>query len=178
MEEVMRLFGRKAASNAARPALLRSMAGTIVNGDWPRNYESQVREAFLGNAVAQRAVRLVAEGAGGVPVATGPERQRAEALVRTTSAGQGLIETAAAQILLHGNAFVQILCDADGEPAELYALRPERVTIEPDGNGWPAAYCYRAGENVTRFPAVDGAGKPAIVHVKALHPIDDHYGLG
>ena len=174
----MRLFGRKGASHAARPALLRSMAGTVVNGDWPRNYEAQVREAFLGNAVAQRAVRLVAEGAGGVPIAAGPERHRAEMLVRTTSAGQGLIETAAAQILLHGNAFLQILCDAEGEPAELYALRPERVTIEPDANGWPAAYRYRAGESVTRFPALDGAGKPAIVHVKALHPIDDHYGLG
>ena len=63
-------------------------------------------------------------------------------------------------------------------PVELLPLRPERVTVEPDASGWPAAYLYRAGERVTRFPLADGLGRPAIVHLKALHPIDDHYGLG
>ena len=174
----MRLFGRKAAGPAARPALLRSMTGTIVNGDWPRNYEAQLRDAYLANPVAQRAVRLVAEGAGSVPIAAAPAEHGADRLVRTTSAGQGLIETAAAHLLLHGNAFIQILCDGEGAPAELYALRPERVTIEPDGRGWPAAYLYRAGESVTRLPTGDALGRPTIVHVKAFHPIDDHYGLG
>jgi HK97 family phage portal protein len=52
------------------------------------------------------------------------------------------------------------------------------VTIEPDANGWPAAYLYRAGESVSRLPAADALGRPTIVHVKAFHPIDDHYGLG
>jgi phage portal protein BeeE len=122
----MRLFGRKAAGHAARPALLRSVMGTIVNGDWPRNYEAQVREAFLGNPVAQRAVRLVAEGAAGVPIGATPAGHRAEALIGTTSVGQGLVEAVAAHLLLHGNAFIQILCDAEGQPAELYALRPVR----------------------------------------------------
>jgi len=174
----MRLFGRKAGGSPARPALLRSMSGAIANGDWPRSYEAQVREAYLGNPVAQRAVRLVAEGAGGVPFAASPPDHRAGALIATTSAGQGLIEAVAAHLLLHGNAFIQILSNAEGEPAELYALRPERVTIEPDANGWPAAFLYRAGESVSRLPAGDALGRPTIVHVKAFHPTDDHYGLG
>jgi hypothetical protein len=38
-----------------------------------------------------------------------------------------LLETATAQLLLHGNSYLQILSDAEGEPAELFALRPERV---------------------------------------------------
>jgi HK97 family phage portal protein len=174
----MRLFGRKAAGHAVRPALLRSMSGTIANGDWPRNYEAQVRDAYLANPVAQRAVRLVTEGAAGVPLVAAPAGHRAERLIGTTSAGQALVETVAAHLLLHGNAFIQILCDAEGEPAELYALRPERVTIEPDGNGWPAVFLYRAGEKVSRIPASDALGRPGIVHIKAFHPIDDHYGLG
>ena len=174
----MRLFGRKAAGAAARPALLRSMAGTIVSGDWSRSYETQVREAYLGNPVAQRAVRLVAEGAGGVAVAAAPVGHRAEALIGTTSAGQHLIETVAAHLLLHGNAFIQISVDGEGEPAELYALRPERVTIEPDARGWPAAYLYRAGDSVTRYPAADALGRPTVVHIRSFHPGDDHYGLG
>ncbi|MDB5689304.1 MAG: phage portal protein [Sphingomonas bacterium] len=173
----MRLFGRKASPPGARPALVRSMPSGIGTAEWPRSYEAQVREAYLGNAVAQRAVRMVAEGCGGVPFYAMPEGHRAEALLRTTSAAQGLFETVASQLLLHGNAFVQIICDAEGIPAELYALRPERVTIEPDAQGWPTAYLYRAGETVTRL-AADGLGRPALVHLKTMHPLDDHYGLG
>jgi hypothetical protein len=37
-------------------------------GEWPRSYEAQVREAYLGNAVAQRSVRLVAESVAWAPL--------------------------------------------------------------------------------------------------------------
>jgi HK97 family phage portal protein len=90
----------------------------------------------------------------------------------------GLIETVAAQLLLHGNAFVQLLGDAEGVPAELFALRPERVTIELDARGWPATYLYRAGEGATRVAARDGADRPGLIHLRALNPTDDHYGVG
>lgn len=173
----MRLFGRKAGAGAPRPALARAFGG-VAGGVWPSGYEAQVRAGYLGNAVAQRAVRIVAEGAAGTPLFASGGHERAAALVRATSAGQGLIETAAAHMLLHGNAFIQIVCDAEGEPAELFALRPERVTIEPDMSGWPASYLYRAGDRLTRIAATDAMGKPGLAHVKALHPIDDHYGLG
>jgi HK97 family phage portal protein len=89
-----------------------------------------------------------------------------------------LLETVASQLLLHGNAFVQLLGDSEGIPAELYALRPERVSVEADSGGWPAAYLYRAGEARTRLPARDPLGRPCLVHLKAVHPLDDHYGLG
>jgi HK97 family phage portal protein len=68
--------------------------------------------------------------------------------------------------------------DSEGAPAELYALRPERVTIEQDARGWPVAYLYRAGDALARLAAVDGAGRPGLVHLKALHPTDDLYGAG
>lgn len=168
----MRFFGRRAEA-PARPALVRAVSG-IAGGEWPRSYEGQVRDAYLGNAIAQRAVRIVAEGAAGVPIyaATGPE----------TAAGllgdAMLIEAIAAHLVLHGNAFVQIVTDSVGEPAELFALRPERVTIEQDARGWPSGYLYRAGDAAMRLPATDGAGRPSLVHLKALHPIDDLYGAG
>ena len=176
----MKWFGRKSGGVAARPALLRAPWGAATHlfsgGEWPRGYEAQVRAAYLENAVAQRAVRLVSEGAGAAPL-----NGEAGDLALVQSAGQPLIEAMAAQLLLHGNAFVQIICDDRddrGEPAELYALRPERVTVEPDAQGWPAAYVYRAGEQATRIEAADGLGRPGLVHVRAMHPLDDHYGLG
>lgn len=174
----MRLFGRKGASVSSRPALLRTFSGGVPFGEWPRSYEAQVRDAYLSNAIAQRAVRLVAEAAGGAPVVAADGHEGAARLVSATSAGQSLIETLAMYMLLHGNGYVHIALDSAGAPAELFALRPERVTVEAGADGWPAAYRYKAGERAMRMPVRDGTGKPALIHIKAAHPIDDHYGLG
>ncbi|NML07914.1 phage portal protein [Sphingomonas sp. G-3-2-10] len=171
----MKWFGRKAGREGSRPALSRQ--GTVTAfGDWPRNYEAQVRDAYLVNPVAQRAVKLVSEGAGSAPLnASDPALV---ALVAARNGGQGLIGTVAAQLLLHGNAYVQLLSDSEGRVTELFALRPERVTVEPDAGGWPVAYRYRVGEHVMRLAAEDPGGRPAVVHLKAFNPVDDHYGLG
>ncbi|HEX8467062.1 MAG TPA: phage portal protein [Allosphingosinicella sp.] len=171
-------FGRKAAP-AARPLLHRAYSGAAGVGEWPRNYEAQVREAYLGNPVAQRAVRLVAESVAWAPVYATDGEAGAKASERALGlVSPALLDQAAAQTLLHGNAFVQILLDADAAPAELFALRPERVTVEAGPGGWPEAYVYRAGEVKARIPARDALGRPGLVHVKGLHPLDDHYGLG
>jgi HK97 family phage portal protein len=171
----MRLFGRRGAREGARPALSRTGTGMAL-GEWPRSYEAQVREAFAGNAIAQRAVKLVAESVAAAPIAaSSPELA---ALVAARSGGQTLLECAAAQLLLHGNAYVQVLRDGAGEGgvAALYALRPERVTAELDASGWPTAYVYRVGERRTRLDA-EGP-RPDVVHIRSFNPVDDHYGMG
>ncbi len=177
---------RKALAPASvtppRPALARAFGTSIATGEWPQSYEAQVREAYLKNPVAQRAVRLIAEGVAAVPLnVTAADPAQAPAalrLLKATSAGQVLIEAATAHILLHGNAFVQLLRDAHGDLADIYALRPERVTIEADGRGWPLAYRYRVNDSITRIGAVDPLGRAGLVHIKGMNPLDDHYGLG
>jgi HK97 family phage portal protein len=176
----MKWFGRKAARGTGRPFLFGGWRHPFAAEPWPRGYEAQVREAYLGNPVAQRAVRLVAESVAWAPIyasegkqasSTGPER-----IVGLAS--PILLETVATQLLLHGNAFVQVLQDAEGLPGELFALRPERVTVEADAAGWPAAYAYKLGEAKRRIAARDGLGRPGVVHLRSAHPLDDHYGLG
>ena len=142
----------------------------------PYEYRTAVRQAFLENPVAQRAVRIVADGVGGAPLAECDARARA--LVSATSAGQSLLETLAAQLLLHGNAFVQVAKDGAGKPVELFALRPERVSVVPDAEGWPAAYAYTVGDRKLTLPIEDEAGWPNLIHLKGYHPADDHYGAG
>ena len=147
-----------------------------AGGRGPFSYIPAVRCAYLDNPVAQRAVRLVAEGIGGAPLLrTEPDLA---SLVSATSAGQSLLETLTAYLLLHGNGYVQIMKDARGRPIELFALRPERVTIVPGADGWPAAYSYRVADRTLPIPLVDGDGLPNIVHVRYFHPSDDHYGAG
>ncbi|WP_298198682.1 phage portal protein [Novosphingobium sp.] len=139
-------------------------------------YQRAVRAAYLENPVAQRAVRLVAEGIGGAPLL--PVDPGLQALVGATSGGQSLLETAASQLLLHGNAFIQVLKDAAGHPVELYALRPERVTVLAGADGWPEAFGYRAGERTLTIPLLDHDAAPGLIHVRGFHPADDHYGAG
>ena len=57
----MKFFGRKSAGRAeTRPALARAISWG--GAELPRSYEAQVRAAYRDNPVAQRAVRMVAEG--------------------------------------------------------------------------------------------------------------------
>ncbi|MCT2399209.1 phage portal protein [Novosphingobium mangrovi (ex Huang et al. 2023)] len=145
-------------------------------GRAPFDYNTAVRRAYLENPVAQRAVRLVAEGIGGAPLK--PADAALTALVTETSAGQSLLETLAAHLLLHGNAYVQVLKDARGRPAELFALRPERVSVIAGEDGWPAAYAYDVAGRRLSIPLLDEDASPHLIHIRHFHPADDHYGAG
>lgn len=145
-------------------------------GRLPFDYARTVRHAFLDNPVAQRAVRLVAEGVATAPLT--PADPRVLSLVAATSAGQSLLETLAAHLLLHGNAYVQVMKDAAGQPVELFALRPERISIQHGPDGWPQAFLYKVGDQSIAIPLEDADGWPNVIHLKAFHPVDDHYGAG
>ena len=140
------------------------------------DYLTSVRRGYLENPVAQRAVRLISEGIAGAPLRDTDIGLLA--LVQETSAGQALLETLTAHLLLHGNAYVQVLKDARGRPVELFALRPERITVVAGEDGWPNAFAYTvAGRQVT-IPVLDEDASPNVIHIRHFHPADDHYGAG
>ncbi len=165
----MKWFGWWAGREESRPALSRGGLA-FGGGEWPAGYEAQVRAGYLGNAVAQRAVRLVAEAVGSAPLDVGDPGLLP--LVTAKAGGARLGEVVAAQVLLHGNAFVQVLRDPDGNVAGLYPLRPERVSVVLDAGGWPSGYRYSVAGRVSEI------APDAVIHVRGFHPLDDHYGLG
>jgi HK97 family phage portal protein len=180
--EPMRLpvFGRKAATP---PVQSRYPIASFGWGSGIRagGYEAEVRAGFVRNPIAQRAIRTVAEGVAGAPfVVTPGDHPLAAILARPapTMSGTSFIEGVATWLLLGGNAYLECVNGADGMPAELYALRPERVQIEADAKGWPSAYVYRVEGAATRYPALDGEGRPGLCHIRTFNPLDDHYGLG
>ena len=150
--------------------------GDLGNPRSPFDYDRSVRRAYLENPVAQRAVRLVAEGIGGAPLQSGDAELAV--LVKATSAGQSLLETLTSQLLLHGNAYVQVLKDGAGRPVELFALRPERISVVAGSDGWPSGYAYKVGDKVLTIPLLDEVASPNVIHIKSFHPADDHYGAG
>jgi HK97 family phage portal protein len=121
-------------------------------------------------------VRIVAEGVGSAPLAC-PDERFAQLLASSCGA-QPLLEVLAAQLALHGNAYVQIVKDGAGVPVELYPLRPERVQVVAGEDGWPSAYRYVLADRTLTIPLEDEDGWPNIIHLRGFHPTDDHYGAG
>ncbi len=141
-------------------------------GEGALSYEAQVREAYR-NAIAQRSIRLVAESVASVPLLVQGDEHPALLLLPPA-----LLEAVATQLLLHGNAFLETGLDHRGMPAALWWLRPDRMTLETDANGWPASWIYRPGARTVRYPAAGDAARPGLLHLKAFNPLDDHMGMG
>ncbi|MCL6708336.1 phage portal protein [Pseudomonas sp. R2.Fl] len=144
-------------------------------------YGALSREGFMGNPVAHRCVRLVAEAAASVPwLAYRGEAELAGHAVldllrrpNLRTAGVDFMEALYGQLLLAGNAFVEPV-RLGARLAELHLLRPDRVSVAEGRDGWPVGYDYRVGGSVRRIPA-DGEG--ALLHLKLFHPLDDHLGF-
>jgi len=166
-------FGRKSAAPDAR-ALVPAWLTTREGEGFARSYDLQFDEVYRRNPVGQRAVRLVAGMLGALPVYAVEGEERAAKIVGS----DGLLESIAANLLLHGNAYAQLIAGDDGAPAELCLLRPERVSVVTDEHGWPTAYLYRVAGRTSRFERCDALGRRQVAHLKSLHPRDDHYGMG
>ena len=166
-------FGRKSAPADARPFVPAWLQSDAAEVGFARSFSEQFEEVYRRNPVGQRCVRLVSGMLGSLTIDTTGDSRAAE-LVQA----DGLLESIAANLLLHGNAYVQLIADDRDRPEELCPMRPERVSVVCDERGWPVAYLYRACGQVTRFERRDPLERQQLAHIKALHPRDDHYGLG
>src|SRR5262245_12561649 len=131
-------FGRKSAPADARPFVPAWLSNDSAEVGFARSYSDQFEEVYRRNPVGQRAVRLVAGMLGGLTIDAVEGDRRAAELVQA----DGLLESIAANLLLHGNGYVQLISDDRDRPQELCLLRPERVSVVSDERGWPVAYLY------------------------------------
>lgn len=153
-----------------------------------RDTVSLARSGFIANPVGHRAVKLIAEAAASLPLVLQDTTRRFEshpllALLARPNAAQGraeLLEAIYAHMMLSGNAYIEAgnapdTDDQKGLPASLHLLRPDRMRVVPGADGWPVAYEYNVGGRTHRFPL--DPHRPRICHLRAFHPLDDHYGL-
>ena len=149
-----------------------------------RDYAALTREGYLRNPVVYRAVRLVAEAASAIPLLLyrgveeldGPPLTDLLRQPNGRQSGAAFFEALYSMLLLSGNGYIELI--GAGEALELHLLRPERISIETDGQGWPASLAYRAGNIKRHIGLIAGERRVAdALHLSLFHPLDDHYGF-
>lgn len=171
------------------PETKASRAGGLVSMQamgravWSSNgFASMAKEGYQHNPIVYRAVRMIAEATASIPLLLydGARELEQHPLLATLQApnpmqtGTSLREELVSYLMLAGNAYCE--CVLLGEhPQELYVLRPDRMRLLPGKSGWPQAYDYAVDGRKVRYP-VPETGFAPILHLKAFHPLDDHYG--
>lgn len=82
-----------------------------------------------------------------------------------------LLEQTLGFLELTGNAYWFLAGDARGLPAEIWLLRPDRITIVPDADHYIRGYLYEIDGKRIPLDTVE------VVHFKRWHPANDYYGL-
>ncbi len=144
-----------------------------------RDYAALAREGFQRNAVVHRAVRLVAEAAASLPLTlTGADEAHPlmELLARPNprEGGMRFLDGVYGHLLVSGNAYIEAV-EIDGQPRELFSLRPDRMRVIAGTDGWPVAYDYAVAGRRIRYEQAGAV--PPILHLTLFNPLDDHYGL-
>ena len=149
------------------------------------SYEEGCQEGYGKNIIVYRAINMVAHNLAGVDWLL-PKNYENENLSQwqrllqkpnPLQSWSGFMETLVSYLLISGNSYVEAITNEEGEVAELYCLRPDRLTIRPGPYGLPKGYEYRV-ENQTRFIPVDQrSGASSLLHIKLFHPQNDWYGL-
>jgi len=181
-------FGaRREVARAVKASAVGAM--TAIHGlgraAWtPRDTVSLTRVGYGGNVVGFRCVRMIAEAAAAIPLRfTEGGAALAEhplmTLLERPSPGQdgaAMLEAVYGHLQLAGNAYIEAATPVEGRgPTELHVLRPDRMRVAPGRDGWPEAYEYRVGASAHRFAM--NCDAPPILHLRAFHPLDDHYGM-
>ena len=180
-------YGRRAREGA--PEIKDSRAGALIaltgagRPRWtPRNYADLASEGFTKNAVVYRCVRMIAEAAASTQLRVFANGERANdhplsrllAKPNREQSGPEWLEIIYGALQTAGNAYVEAV--GDGEPEELWSLRPDRMAVVPGRGGWPEAWEYSVDGRSIRIGR-DADGWMPVMQLKLFHPTDDYYGL-
>lgn len=159
--------------------------GFLANGDFTDDVAiaAMARHAYTQNPIAHRAVRMIAEAAASIHLQLfiGDEELTIHPLLdllarpNMNMGGPEFLEQCYSQLVVDGNCYIKQSSIDDVVPDALYNLRPDRMRVVVDDQGWPTFYEYKIGSKKLRFnQQVDGI-KP-ILHQTFYNPNDDHYG--
>lgn len=148
------------------PALDVHSARVYEQSPWVYIAINRIAEA--GALVPLRVFRL--EGEARVSIENHPAEQLFRNPNPLTSRFE-LFEQTLGSLELNGNAYWFLAGDSRGRPREIWALRPDRVTIVPDERRVVGGYLYQIDGQTIPLDAIE------VIHFRRWHPNNDYYGL-
>ena len=158
----------------------------VADANWSdAGFAALSAQGFMTNPVVYRSIRMIAETAAAIPwvLYDGKvecERHPLRDLIDCPSpqvSGPAFFEALYGYLLIGGDAYVQCVRAENGGMA-LHLLRPDRVSVVTDENGWPTGYRYQVGSRTTHLPASDLSDDASGVrHVRLFHPLSDTNGF-
>lgn len=153
-----------------------------------RNYTKFADEAYTKNVIAYKCISLISKLTASVDWKLFEHTDKKD-LIQThpildllnypnpLTSGSLFFESVISYKLISGNSFMLVVHDSAGTPKELYNLRPDRVSISTDKNGYVNNFIYSTGTKEIKYPVDRITGKSQILHYKNFNPLNDHFGL-
>jgi HK97 family phage portal protein len=180
------IFGK---ASAAGPVYSHLVAGKPVYT--PIQYGKLSKEGYAKCVIVYRCIDLISKSAAAVPLllyqrtATDPreiDNHPIIDLLRKPNPGQSgfeFIVDISAYLNIAGNTYLERVGGTlSKEPKELYALRPDRMSVVAGSFGLPEAFIYGTGIKPKKWEVDPITGESEILHIKYFNPTDDWYGLG
>jgi len=180
---------RPAATKSSLTAPLLVQCGAHQPRFTPRQYDRLADEGYQKNVIAYRCISLISQNAAAVPwllyQGSGKNRIRLHdhpllTLLHRPNPMQGgaeFFQSVFSFFLIAGNSYIETVGAAQGQPRELWALRPDRMRVVPGVSGVPEAYRYTVGGKFRDYPVDPFTGQAPVLHVKNFHPLNDWYGM-
>jgi len=149
-----------------------------------RDFLSFAREAYKVNVVAYQAVNKIATAVSTIEweIWSGDKQltdHPVQALLRRPNPAQSGTDWWRARViylLLSGNSYDERVMGTR-EIAEIWPLRPDRVSVVLGKSGLPSAYDYKVSNKTVRFPADEVTGDSDILHTSMFNPVSDVGGM-
>jgi HK97 family phage portal protein len=180
-----RAFSAKASQ--VGPLIARLVAGNAV---WSqRDFAQLAKEGYQQNAVVNACVGKIAEAVATIPICAYQKKGKNKVeiedhpvlqLLKSPNPEQdwvSLMKAFVSHYKITGNGYLERTGEDDPAKMELYAWRPDRVSIVPREDGMVGGYEYRAGGGVKRVVVDPDRGTRPVLHMKTFNPTDDWLGM-
>lgn len=190
----MRWFRRKTIEEKQSAVMVVAGGGYESAATPDTRYDKLARESYMENVIAFRCIDLVAKAVASVDwqvmqqdsngsETIVPNHPLAPLLSRPnpTEGFAAFIEKVMAYHMIGGNSFIERIKVTGGMRAgvtrELYAHRPDRITIRHKGLE-VTGYKYQDDSVSYEWDVDPITGQSDLLHLKSFNPLDDFYGWG
>lgn len=180
-------FSNKKSSKTGRVVFTGNQTArwSLGNHKSDNNARAFAEEGYQQNVIVYQAINKTANAISAIPVycvdASGNEVESSplKSLIENPNpmqSGAEFMRSLVGFFNLAGNAYIERVM-VRGEPRELYALRPDRMTVIPASTGLPSGYKYKVGQDSISWKSSPVSGESDIRHLKTFNPLDDWYGM-